>query len=191
MHLDPEREAQQLRQEAGFMVDEVPSAIEFARACPGVRAVLLVDPREVWGLGEATADGLILVRNDLAAVDRDFVVFHECAEIWIKRRGFSYAHFLEKERAADALAAALLAPAGVFAEAVADLGRDAFAALAYEFSTTQTAMALRVGEVVQLPVKVERPGLVRTRGAPVASWERARQVPLTDAENRSAYVIAA
>lgn len=190
MVLNAELEAATLRTEAGFQADEVPGAVEFASACPGVSSILLVAPDEVWGLGEATADGVILIRNDLEPTVRDFVIFHECAEIWVKRRGFRHDHFLAKERDCDAIAAALLAPAAAFVDAVEDLGPDNFAALAFEFSSTQTAMALRVGEVIALPVRVERPGLSRVRGAPVSSWERARRVEITDAADRWALVAA-
>jgi hypothetical protein len=190
IRLDPEREAARLRRSIKLGPRDVASAIEVATLYLGDGSVIAVAPEEVWGDGEATPDGTVLVRCDLTPIVRDFTILHEVAEIWIARRGFRFEHFLPKERAADAIAACLLAPAEIFREAVADLGPLAVAELAAEFATSQTAAALRVGEVAHHPVRVERPGLSRVRGAPVASWDEARRVDITDAPDRWALVAA-
>jgi hypothetical protein len=183
MGLDVEWVARRMRAECGFGSLEVPGALEFATRMLGSDSVYAVDPREVWGDGEATTSGLIMVRNDLDPQRRDFVILHECAEIWIARNGVRYKSFLDKERDCDAIAGALHAPADAFVAALLDVGED-LPALAYEFSSTQTAMAFRVGEVTMKPVRVEQPGLVRTRGAPFEAWHRARRVDITDAPQR-------
>lgn len=187
--IDPEVAAQVMRETAGLRRGELPGAVGFADRFLGPGRVLLVDPREVWGDGEATADGYVLVRADLPYEDREFTIYHECCEIWIARRGMRI-EYRAKEAACDATAGALQAPPAIFAVAVRELGHDAFAELAAGFRATQTAMALRLGEVMGPPVRVERPGLTRTRGR-AHDWSRSacvKRVALTDAVDRAAFI---
>lgn len=168
----------------GFRADDVPGAMVLATALLGHGSVVAVPPVEVWGEGEATPDGIILLRDDLAPARRDFVILHEVAEIWVQRRGCRFGDYREKEIACDAIAGALLAPTDAFREAADEHMQD-FERLAFDFGATQTAMALRLGEVTQVPVRVFRPGLVRTRGL-AFDWDAggARRVDLTDEHGR-------
>lgn len=67
------------------------------------------------------------------------------------------------EQLVDAAAAAILAPRALFREALAHVGSD-LPELARVFSTTETCMGLRIGEVTAEPVALVSPKLVRVRG---------------------------
>lgn len=186
--VDAEDVALRMRGDANLGAAEVTGALRFATNYFGTGSVFVVSPEEVWGDGEVTANEQILVRRGLAPAHQEFVIYRACAEHWFAREAWTFDSSARRHAACDAVAAALQAPGPAFEDAVADLGED-FAALAQDFSATQTAMALRLGEVVGRGVRVQRPGLVRVRG----TWKhvaRVRRVVLTDAVDRFAFVAA-
>ena len=75
----------------------------------------------------------------------------------------------DEEAAADYLGAALVAPRRAFASALRALGDD-LAELAAVFRSTETAAALRVGEVTGRPLAVVAPHRVRVRGPESWAW---------------------
>lgn len=87
-----------------------------------------------------------------------FAICHELAE-WALREQREESI----EQLADAAAAAILAPRQLFREALAHVGSD-LPELARVFSTTETCMGLRIGEVTAEPVALVSPKLVRVRG---------------------------
>lgn len=156
-------------------------AVGLATAFLGHDSVLAVDPTEVWGDGELVPHGTrwrILVRDNLSAPDTSFTVLHELAHFWLKVRGAAFRSYIDQERTCDAVAACLQAPRPVFVPAMIRRGLK-LAPLADEFRATQTAMALRIGEVSGRAVAVVSPGLVRTRGRthPWPTLESLRHLP--------------
>lgn len=103
----------------------------------------------------------IRLRRGLSHQRRRWAIMHEIAE-W---------HLLERLRyresdievCAEAITAALVMPRGPFRRMLAEVGTD-FAALAEAFCATQTAAALRYGEVTRTPLAVVGPGILRVRG---------------------------
>jgi hypothetical protein len=180
-----------MRQLAGIGERELPGAVGFADRYLGEGRVLIVDAREVWGDGEVTEDGYVLVRGGLDDPTREFVIFHELAEHWVACASIPFVDHREKEAACNEIAAALLAPPGPFHAAVREYGPLKLAELAHDFRATQTSMALRVGEVEGRSVRVERPRLVRDRG-PACDWTSpsCARVTITDAPQRVAIIAA-
>lgn len=131
----------------------------------------------------------------------DFAVAHEVAEWHLRRLRF----FSERrEDAANAIAAAILAPRPAYRAAVRDHGTH-FGELAADFRLSQVCAALRFGETMGRPIAVVTPAQVRIRGEGWA-WpasERAIRrldlalvpelvrVDLTDARGRWALLAAA
>lgn len=190
MSIDPDAIAARIMRDAGLLRSDVVSALELASRFLNTDSVLEVSPSEVWGYGQATPDGRILVRECLHPHVRDFVILHEVAEIAVAREGIYFVDYLEKEHACDAIAGALIAPLEPFLDALEEYGLD-LEALAVDFSTSQTAIALRYGEATTMPVRVLRPGLARTRGRPY-DWTRATmRIEITDAAERHALLAAA
>ena len=180
--------ARELRAAAGYGPHEVTGALRFATGYLGVGSVFIVPAEEVCGDGEATAAGEILIRRGLEPSYEEFRIYRACAEHWLTTRGHKFDSLARQDAAYDAVGAALQAPADAFVEAVLEHGED-FAELAEDFDASQTAMALRLGEVTGRAVRVERPGLTRVRG----TWKRGgpvRRVQLTDAPDRFAFVAA-
>lgn len=102
----------------------------------------------------------IYVREGLR--DARFVALHELAH-WALGAGAT-------ETECDRLAAALLAPRPAFDRAIRELGpRRSYTGLARWFGSTETAAALRYGEVTGEPLVVVAPASVRVRGA-AYSW---------------------
>jgi hypothetical protein len=188
MHdVDTEAEARWLLDQAGFDLDDVPSATELAEGL-GAVDVLEVRDVEVCGMGGVEwlrADGMPggdvgsrwrpLVRRGLSFVERRFTVLHEIAE-WHLRANLRIEPWCckVKEAICDAIAGALLAPRRAFRRAVEHVG-DGLEALAAGFQASETAMALRLGEVLLHPVAVISPKLVRVRGSDWG-WPPAEQI---------------
>lgn len=100
-----------------------------------------------------------------------FAIAHELGHWLIARHGLVGAAGVgdDEERAADYLGGALLAPRRAFLAARRALGDD-LSALAKTFSTTETGAALRLGEVLRLPLAVVAPQTVRVRGPEDWVW---------------------
>lgn len=173
-----------------------PHITELARALLGPAAIQR-GPRPVHGpaaLIRVGDDWRIVLARSLPPLYAVFAVGHELAHWLLAQHGYDGN---DEEAAADYLGAALLAPRRAFLAARRVLGDD-LPALAKAFSTTETGAALRLGEVLRVPVAVVSPGLVRVRGpegwnwpdeATVRGWARVRtaglrKVRLTDDPRR-------
>lgn len=171
MIVDPDEEARAILERADEDDAEPPNLMRLALAVTGGR-VLLVAPTEVWGLGEVAVgdDGEleVLVSTGQSDVELAWTLAHEVAHVHLRRGGW-VGGYREGEDAADAIAAALLMPRRAFARATRRLGGRAFVGLASTFHVTQTAAALRVGEVDRVPVAVIAPTHLRVRG-PDWAW---------------------
>lgn len=104
----------------------------------------------------------ICLRGKLPAVALRWALLHELAEWHLARLEYRGE---DVETVAEAITAALVAPRDVYQRAHAEHGTD-FQALGEAFAATQTAMALRLGEVTGRPVLVVTPAAVRVRGEP-------------------------
>ncbi len=163
--LDVDCEARWVYGRAGFELDEVPAATKLARRL-GV-AIRRVEGYLVRG-GNActiTLHGVrtICLRRRLTRVAARFAICHELAEIRLIELGYQE---LDVEDRADELGAALACPRDAFRSAVRAHGRLDFEQLALDFTTDETCAALRVGEVVGVPLAVVAPRRVRVRGGP-------------------------
>ena len=90
----------------------------------------------------------VYAANGTDDADLAFNLSHELAE-WLYWNEADN----EKERACDALAAALVAPRPAFLRMLRVVGED-FGSLAHAFGSTPTSMAMRLGETTQRPVVV-------------------------------------
>lgn len=107
----------------------------------------------------------IYFRNRLPPERRDFVIAHELAHWALGCRAGCGA---EEEASCDALAAALIAPRCAFLKVFRRHGAR-FGRLAKAFATTESLVALRLGEATLAPVVLVAPNSVRVRGA-AWSW---------------------
>lgn len=133
--------------------------IELAEALLGAGSVRLVHAAALPGLASLARVGLewrIYVRSSASEQRRAFAVLHEL--------GHYVLGIDAGEGACDALAAALLLPRRAFMRAARELGAD-WPALASRFGCSESAVALRWGEVVSDPLALVAPRSVRIRGA--------------------------
>ena len=175
---------------------ETPHITRLARALLGPTAIMR-GPRPIHGpaaLIRVKDDWRIVISRSLPAIYATFAVGHELGHWLLARSGYRGD---DEEASADYLAGALLAPRRAFISAWRAMGDD-FAALAETFSMTETGAALRLGEVLRVPLAVISPALVRVRGpdewvwpaeSVVRGWSRKgapglRKVRLTDDPRR-------
>ncbi len=174
--LELELLAKEVRQRAGLKDDEFELATRIAARVLGPDAVAL-DPKM---LGAAylrrTLDGFQIVVNP-GARDVRFHVAHELGEWALKvLANFGGTH-VERERAANYLAAAILAPESAVRRAHAARG-ERIREIASQFGLSQTSVVLRLAEVRgDERAVVTRTGnvLIRTQGA--FPWT---EVPIVD-----------
>lgn len=143
----------------------------------------------------------IFVRSRLSKVAHRWALLHELAEWHLDQIDYREE---DREEIAEALAAALVTPRRALHVMMRRTGRD-LPALAEQFTTTQTSVALRLAEARCIEAAaVIRPGLVRVRAPdgfvmpPEAELKRAadgapspleRHV-LTDSRRRVALLVA-
>lgn len=174
--LDLELLAKEVRRRAGLADDEVELATRIAARVLGPDAVAL-DP-ELRGAAylRRTIDGWQIVVNP-GARDIRFHVAHEIGEWALKTLAQFNGTEVARERAANYLAAAILAPEAAVRRAHARVG-ERLRVLATQFGLSQTSVVLRLAEVRgDERAIVTRTGnvLIRTQGAfPWAS------VPIVD-----------
>ena len=145
-----------------------PSVVRLARALLGPNAIMR-GPRPMQGTA-----ALIRVQDEwriyvTASLPRSYALFavgHELGHWLLRREGYQGE---DEEREADYLGGALSAPRVAFLAAYRALGAD-FEKLAAVFKTTETGAALRLGEVLRLPLAVVTPALVRVRGPEEWVW---------------------
>jgi hypothetical protein len=95
-----------------------------------------------------------------------FAIAHELGHWLLARHGFVGD---DEERAADHLGAALVAPRRAFLSARRAVG-ESLPELADAFGITETGAALRLGEVLGVPLAVVVPATVRVRGPEDWGW---------------------
>lgn len=201
MGIDVECEAEWMLRPLG----DVPSARRLAEHHLGPKSVMRVPrrilkeaPAATWPmLGRPT----IFIREGLSDVEVRWNICHELAEWRLEAIGYTEP---DVELVAEALAAALVAPRLSFRAHVSRLGHD-LPKLAESFTTTQTAVALRLAEARCVEASaVVRPGLVRVRApdgfvmpgeselrkAATTGREGLERHVLTDARRRVALVAA-
>jgi hypothetical protein len=137
--------------------DDLPLAIEIAERLLGAGAV-------VYGAPSLPAR---LVGNTIVVPeghpDLNFAVAHECAEWALRELVLWRGEHAQRERAANAIAAAILAPPVAVSRAYEHYG-ERFESLASVFGMSQTAIVLRLAEVKpQSRAIVTRSGHVLTR----------------------------
>lgn len=145
----------------------------------------------------------IAVRGRLGPVALRWALLHELAEWHLGAIGYREP---DAEDAAEALAAALAAPRRAFLRAARHAPETRLPELAAAFAVTETCAALRVGEVLDVPLVVVAPHRCRVRGAPwgwpeteeqlrrlvkLPPWPGTRRVELTDARRRVVLLAAA
>lgn len=164
--LELELLAQEVRRRAGLADDDLALATRIAARVLGPHAVSLNPQMKGAAYLRRTIDGFQIVVNP-GARDVRFHVAHELGE-WALR---SLAQFsgseVERERAANYLAAAILAPESAVRRAHAAVG-ERLKLLAAQFGLSQTSVVLRLAEVHGSErAIVTRTGnvLIRTQGA--------------------------
>ena len=137
--------------EAGFDTRLGATPLRLARGLLGAGRVSTVhagaltgDATLAWVHGEAR----IYLRSRLPLARRNFAVVHELAEWQLQREDYRGE---DREEIADALAAALLAPRQQFLACLRENGIR-FPLLARRFATTESLVALRLGEATGEPL---------------------------------------
>lgn len=154
--------------EAAGMDPERPHVTRLARALLGPNAIQR-GPRPLHGpaaLVRVGAEWRIILARSLPTLYAVFAVGHELGHWLLARHGYVGD---DEERAADFIAAALIAPRRAFRAACRALGDD-LVALADAFHMTETGAALRLGEVERRPLAVVAPQRVRVRGPEEWTW---------------------
>ncbi len=161
--IDLEGETRWLLERAGYTLEDIPPVRALARR---LGITLRRSDRPKCGAVSCTAklygEPWIFVWRRLPESEFRFAVCHEIAHTHLDVIGYRDE---DVELAADALGAALAMPRLAFRGAVAEYGETSYEQLAFDFGVTQTAAALRVGEVIDTPIAVVTPGRVRVRGA--------------------------
>lgn len=160
MLIDIEGEATRFLENRGFDSRQSPHMISLAYAALGPRNVFAVPRMRV----AARMRGDILeVRPSAWGTALGYRIAHELAE-WHLARAAWPADVIE--RYADRLGAALVVPRPALRAAIAQVGRH-LPTLSLIFGTTESIIALRLGEVTGSPLALVTPRTVHARG----EWE--------------------
>jgi hypothetical protein len=159
-----------LYDELGLDPERPPSAFRIARAWLGAGSVervhaLAGPPATRYRVGGQTR---IAVKRSLPDAYANFFCGHELGHLLLQRVGAVFDEH-DEERAADYLGACVVLPR---AYVMRVYRAEGFAprVLAEECCVTETAGALRFGEVVTLPLAVDAPTGVRKRGPEHWVW---------------------
>lgn len=165
MGWEQERIADDIRGQAG--VDGAPSKL--ARAL-GIDIAYVTGMVDRGGLAQHNGRWFIGVRRSLPEAYREHTIGHELAHWWARTNGV-----VDSEERADYIGAALLLPRIAFFERIHAIGYD-LSELAATFAATETAVALRLGELEREPLAVVAPASVRVRGPEEWVWPEAETV---------------
>lgn len=153
--------------EAALMVgdgSEAPKVVALARrVLGGPGTVLTVHARALPGdacLATVHGQRRIYLRSGLEPRRLRWAVAHELGHLALELDSSTR----ENEDACNAFAAALLAPRRAFQRALAETGVS-YTKLARWFATTESCVALRFGEVTDVPLMLVAPQRIRVRGA--------------------------
>lgn len=174
--LELELLAKEVRRRAGLKEDELALATSIAARVLGPEAVVLDPGMRGPAYLRRTIDGFQIVVNP-GARDVRFHVAHEIGEWALRALAKFDGDELQRERAANYLAAAILAPDEAVRRAHAAVG-ERIRTLATQFGLSQTSVVLRLAEVRgDERAVVTRTGnvLIRTQGA--FPWT---EVPIVD-----------
>lgn len=159
MGWEHERIADDIRGQAG--VDGAPSKLARALHVDVAYVTGMVDR---GGLAQHSGRWFIGIRRSLPDAYREHTIGHELAHWWARTNGA-----VDSEEQADYVGAALLMPRAAFFERIRAVGYD-FTELASAFAATETAVALRLGELEREPLAVVAPSSVRVRGSEEWVW---------------------
>lgn len=126
----------------------------------GIRVVRVPGMLDRGNLGYGSGRWWIAIRND-----DEHTIGHELKHWWDRINGV----IESTEESADMVGAALMMPSPSFADAVRRFGRN-FSALARHFRATESSVALRLGEVQDVPLALVTPQSVRVRGPEFWEW---------------------
>lgn len=155
---DIEGEAEAIYRAAGFDSDEQAPSVALARRLLGPEAIRNSFADRLPGNGALVRvgnDWRIYIRAGAEVRVKRFVLLHELAHWALGARA--------TEEDCDALAAALLVPRRAFIRHLRSTG-VALPRLARVFSTTESCVALRLGEATDQPLVLVAPRSVRVRG---------------------------
>lgn len=164
MRVELEEIAEALRERAGFGPDDTPLAAEVA-------IELLGEDGLVFGADEAgfrlSREGVIFVPPN--APEKNWGIAHELGELGLRLVGYTGIG-MAKEAAANYIAAAVLAPRHQVVAAYRHYG-ERLRTLSRAFGMSQTAVVLRLGEVLEDErAVVTRTGHVLTRSQGAFPW---------------------
>ncbi|MFO7179628.1 MAG: ImmA/IrrE family metallo-endopeptidase [Pseudomonadota bacterium] len=161
--------ADELFRWAGCSLDATP--LEVASSL-GIRVIELHSHLPGWAaLARVRSEWRIYVRPHLGEQRLRWAIAHEVGEWALSRDGYRGS---DREAAADALAARVIAPRRRFLSVLAKCGRDTVR-LASVLKATESLAALRLGEVTGEPLALVTPESVRTRGA-AYDWPTAEKL---------------
>lgn len=164
--LELESLAREIRRRAGLSEDDLDLATRIAARVLGPDAVALDPKMQGAAYLRRTIDGFQIVVNP-GARDVRFHVAHELGEWALKTLARFSGPEVTRERMANYIAGAILAPEGAMRRAHASVG-ERLRALSNRFGMSQTSVVLRLGEVHgDERAVVTRTGnvLIRTQGA--------------------------
>jgi hypothetical protein len=155
MTIDPNAERLQIIRRAKLNPDKVYSALQIAKALElGVafypqHVLRGLDALRFYPRGRAHKAEIAL-RRGMVPIRRAWCILHEIGEDHLELIGYREA---DVEQMANAIAACLQMPAGIFTIQARDAEHD-LSDLATQFASTQTAVALRLAEVGELEAAV-------------------------------------
>lgn len=159
---DAEGHARAIYERAGCDAANPPTMIGLARSLFGRHAVKRHRPFGTLAAcvtNPSTGDVTIFVAPKLPPNRVNFPVAHEIVEWWLRREQHELI-----ELAVDQAAAALMAPRQAFLPLYRELGPSGLADLAETFGTSESMIAMRIGEAAGTPLALVGPTFVRTRG---------------------------
>lgn len=150
---------EELYTRAGYDDGEIDTPARIARALFGEDCIHRVRlARSLGATGKLHGKPIIAVKAGLPSHVEQFVIGHE-----LGHHALGDYKGEDIETACDYIGAALMTRRKPFAWLARGKERD-FRQLAFDFETTETMVALRVGEVLGLHVAVVTPRMVRARG---------------------------
>lgn len=181
-----EGEAELLYRQAGFSTDEQAPTVLLARRLLGPESIRTVHAEALPGdgcLARVGGEWRIYVRRCAPPQAKRFALLHELAHWALGGEA--------TELECDALSAALLVPRRAYLRVLAREGLR-LPALALAFGTTETCVALRLGEATSEPLALITPATVRVRGQEwswpsehtIRSWVKGRAPGLKKARLR-------
>lgn len=156
---DIEGDADMMLRSAGLETDEAPDLRALCVSLTG-EPPELARIRHESELASVNGSWRVFVRRGLLRGRARWLVGHELAELWHRRRGYQGGDI---EARCDAMGAALAVPRAAYLRALREVGDD-LRRLARALDTTESVIALRDGEARGRPVALLRPGGTIVRG---------------------------